>query len=310
LLDTLDSDSNITKEKTTILAKIFNKVFSPSPLIAARYLRKQYEDTLKKEKNLCPIHSRSIPKKGIAFEEAVRNAIYEDLIDGTESELFKEIRQLCIGSRPNSAIDSIITYNYDNILETYLSRSEINIPHKIIDSAEIKHNENEIPIYHVHGFLPPNEELEKDKKIILSEEMYHEQYKDVYNWGNFTQITKFKDFTCLFIGVSFVDPDLRRLLDIANLLNRNSNIEHYIIREKYDLKQTKDKLREILSTDTDLYNEKLDSQFELDELTSELIKIMQKFQETDALSFNVSTIWVNNYTSDIPEILKNIRKTK
>jgi predicted nucleic acid-binding Zn-ribbon protein len=110
--------------------------------------------------------------------------------------------------------------------------------------------------------------------------------------------------------VSFVDPDLRRLLDIANLLNRNSNIEHYIIREKYDLKQTKDKLREILSTDTDLYNEKLDSQFELDELASELIKIMQKFQETDALSFNVSTIWVNNYTSDIPEILKNIRKTK
>jgi len=122
--------------------------------------------------------------------------MYEELTNGTNSESFKEIRLLCIGSRPNSALDSIITYNYDNVLEKYLSSSEIHIPHKIINSAEIKPNENEIPIYHVHGFLPPIKDPNKAERIILSEEMYHEQYKDMYTWNNFIQINKFKDFTC------------------------------------------------------------------------------------------------------------------
>jgi len=46
----------------------------------------------------------------------------------------------------------------------------------------------------------------------------------------------------------------------------------------------------MLNNDKKLLNRKLESQVELDDLVKELIKIMEEFQEKDALSFNVSTI--------------------
>lgn len=72
------------------------------------------------------------------------------------------------------------------------------------------------PIYHVHGFVP-FENKENIKSLpVLSEEEYHRVYANSYNWSNVEQIHALSRTTCIFIGLSMTDPNLRRLLDIAN----------------------------------------------------------------------------------------------
>lgn len=298
-----NSGPNDSQQKSLVLAKIFTKLFSPSPLIAAKYLKNQYNERARP----CETNSDSAFHGSIdqtSFEQAVRKVIYDGIKIGTQSELFKEVRQFCISSR-NGSLDSIITYNYDNILEGYLSHSDIEIPYKSIFSSAIKHNDIEIPIYHVHGFLPQENELCSDY-IILSEDLYHQQYKDALNWNNFIQINKFMNLTCLFIGVSFTDPNLRRLMDTAKNLKGESAIQHYIIRKRYNFEETRDKLQTLLKTDKELLEEKSIAGLGFDETVKKLIDLMQDFQKNDAASFNVGTIWVDNYT-DIPSILKQIR---
>jgi len=57
--------------------------------------------------------------------------------------------------------------------------------------------------------------MEQDISLIFSEEDYNKIYSDAYSWSNLAQLNSFRDNTCLFIGCSLTDPNLRRLLDVA-----------------------------------------------------------------------------------------------
>ena len=137
--------------------------------------------------------------------------------------------------------------------------------------------------------------------------MYHQQYNEIYSWNNMVQINKFRDNTCLFIGLSFDDPNLRRLLDIANLQKGESKKYHYRIEKRYNLKSLEKKILRILEQDTQLSDKKELSKLKLDETVKYLANMMEKFEENDALSFGVQTIWIKDY-KEIPEILKEIRR--
>ena len=65
----------------------------------------------------------------------------------------------------------------------------------------------------------------------------------------------------------------------------------------------------ILSQNKNLLSEKLMAELKLDETAKYLINIIEKFEENDASSFGLSTIWVNDF-SDIPKILEKIRKNE
>jgi len=60
-LEFSDSDS---EDQSLVIAKIYNKLFNPSPLIAARYIINNYEKYSSKNKK-------------ISFEKFVRNSLYE-----------------------------------------------------------------------------------------------------------------------------------------------------------------------------------------------------------------------------------------
>ena len=65
-------------------------------------------------------------------------------------------------------------------------------------------------------------------------------------------------------------------------------------------------MEKLLTENEDILDEKVAAQLQLDEVVNELIKLMEKFEENDALSFGVGIIWVDKY-EDIPELLKQIR---
>lgn len=295
--NTID-DSNI------IVSELFSKVFDISPLIAARYLRNKY--------NHKP-NGIADKKSGTqTFESEVQSLLYASLKKEEEgkvydSGLIKEIRQLCIAAGKHPNLDSIITYNFDDILEESLSNFGIDIPHKVIYDVGMPPEQDKLPIYHVHGYLPRNGNLGQKHRVIFSEEIYHEQYMDIYNWSNIVQINKFREKTCLFIGVSFSDPNMRRLLDIAQEQRGDRSVQHIVIKKREDVADILKALQGIIEKDKTLKDRLEKDEKKLFEVVNELKRLREDFEEKDAYSFGVATIWVNNFT-EIDKIVHRIRK--
>jgi len=284
-LEFSDSDS---EDQSLVIAKIYNKLFNPSPLIAARYIRNNYEKYSSKNKK-------------ISFEKFVRNSLYEGKTND-DASIFKEIYQLCLGGHGGPTIDSIITYNFDDLLESYLEKMKV--PSKAIYSEGMSCSRRQTPIYHVHGYLPRGD-LNKNHKIILSEDMYHRQYSEIYSWSNLLQINTFKDKTCLFIGFSLSDPNSRRLLDIAMKQRGNSDKYHFLIRKRIDKNDVEKRLSILLQGDIPVHDEKEQQGLKFDEIVEQLIKVYEKFLENDALSLGIYTIWIDNYNEN-SKILQDI----
>jgi len=286
MIDTIEKEQKVS----TVLSKLFAIIFSPSPLIAGRYLQRNYED------------------KKRSFEEAVRKALYEDLNIEKPSELMDEIVNFCVAPGKSPNIDSIISYNFDDILEQRLSKIGIPIPFKPIYGIGMNPN-GDLPIYHVHGYLPQKGKLSKNNEITFGESIYHKQYTDIYSWNNIVQINKFRDSNCVFIGSSLTDPNIRRLLDIAKRQKGNKEEYHFVFKMRYKEEVIKKRVETILQENTQILNEKVLAEMKLDETIKFLIEIIQRFDETDTTSFGVKTIWINDWT-EIPVLLKEIREQK
>jgi hypothetical protein len=292
LLTTMSAEAEKSPERAELLARLYSTVFAPNPLIAARYLNDHY---------------RKNDTTGLAFETAIRDALYEFVTGEHYTELFKEVRQLCIAPGRSPSLDSIITYNYDDLLERCLADIDVEIRHRPVYAVGMNPGPGELPLYHVHGFLPREEALTDAHRVALSDDQYHKQYADVYSWNNMVQLNKFRDSTCLFIGTSITDPNLRRLLDIARLQRGDTNVRHYVIRKHYDSAELQERLRKLLEENTDILDKKRAAELPLDETAERLREIAETFEENDARSFGVETLWVDTF-DEIPAILRQIRR--
>ena len=120
-----------------------------------------------------------------------------------------------------------MTYNYDNYLEQYLDYYCVAYD-IMFDMSNIQIGN--MPIYHVHGYLPMidcKENTERIKfdyskykgiyanSIKLTEDDYNTMYNDAYAWQIGTQLSFFRENKCLFIGCSLTDPNIRRLIRMA-----------------------------------------------------------------------------------------------
>lgn len=286
LLKTIENEPT----KSVALSKFFTRVFNPSPLIAGRYLQESLLDSKVQNK----------------FEEEVRSALYETYDDSVDSEIMNEIIRFCVapGNSPN--LNGIITYNYDDIVESKLKSTGIDIPFESIYGQAVNPDNRSLSIYHVHGYLPKEGKLGDHNSITLGEFVYHEQYNNIYSWNNIVQINKFRDTTCLFIGTSLSDPNIRRLLDISNSQKGNKKY-HYLLKKSPTPKWVSEQLHQILDNNPEIFNEKVKASMAFDETVNFLIKMQNRFEEKDSESLGVKTVWINDYEKDISELLKNIR---
>lgn len=209
---------------------------------------------------------------GNDFPFEMRDALYGS--DPKTSELIESIVALSRPQREGDPLDSIITFNFDCLVEDNLSKSGIS--NKAIFSEAISHDSNEIPIYHVHGFLPRTGELPGGVELVFSEDAYHSQFIDPFSWSNLMQLNKLTQNTCLFIGISLTDPNMRRLLDVAWRKNPAKTLSHYIIKRRPQ------------SSGGDVLDE---------------VSILLEEQDANALGLNV--IWLNEF-SEAPAILLKI----
>lgn len=169
------------------------KVCCNSSIVMGRFIRMMMESKSNEEE----------------FYQCLHEALYNG-VDSYSSPLITEICHLIQFKRQQA--QSIITYNFDDVMERALKSCGIG-NYSIFGQNQ---PQQLFPIYHVHGFVP-YENKENIKSLpVLSEEEYHRVYANSYNWSNVEQIHALSRTTCLFIGLSMTDPNLRRLLDIAN----------------------------------------------------------------------------------------------
>lgn len=210
---------------------------------------------------------------GDDYYNAVHNALYGEN-NSYSSPLIKEICNLILAKRQFAK--SIITYNFDDVMERALKAAGIN-NYPIFGMNQ---PQQAFPIYHVHGFIPyDNSQIIKSVPI-LSEEEYHREYANSYNWSNVEQIHALSRTTCIFIGLSMTDPNLRRLLDIAIRDSENEARHFVFLPHIEDFKNVKD----------------------ADKKNNEAMRIQKEI----FLELGLRVIWYENYT-ELPALVGRLK---
>jgi hypothetical protein len=122
----------------------------------------------------------------------------------------RAVVQLCTyQSLSERGVQAIITYNYDHLLECALE----SVPCQPIWKTHQTSLEGQLPVYHVHGYVPIEVEGSTPEEIVFTEEQYHLAAQDAYSWANLIQIKCLCSSVGLMIGLSLSDRNMRRLLD-------------------------------------------------------------------------------------------------
>ncbi len=251
MIDRIAATQNVEVILDEEAAAEFDRRYDSSSLILGKYLKT----------NL-----------GKEFLRELRDELYRSPPE--RSALLECIVGVARPPRDGKSLDSIITFNFDSLIEENLRSHRI--PARPIFSEAITHHPNEIPVYHVHGFLPREGEIPETSNIVFSEDAYHSQFLDPFSWSNLIQLTKLTQNTCLLVGISLTDPNLRRLLDVAWRKRPDKTPSHYILKKIPRLSK----------------GDGLDT-------------VSKLLEEQDANALGLNVIWVDDFP-EIPAILDEI----
>ncbi|MFH0286997.1 SIR2 family protein [Vibrio owensii] len=285
LTQEFDNDVAIGDEEISDLVNRLNTVDEPSALMAARYLRKGLSKSDSEAKE---------------FVKAVTNNLYKlrnEKFD-IDSELIKSIASMCLPRRTGAKVKSVITYNFDDLVERQLKKNTIH--HSCIYTDNESYDPDELPIYHVHGFLPENRKPYDgldNSTLVFSEEGYHQIYSDSYHWSNLVQLNSFRENNCLMVGLSMTDPNLRRLLDISSRNIESS--KHFAFMKRL----SKD---EFCFTDDQETQEKI-AVVNNTEAAEKFLVRHHALNEELMKELGVTIIWYESY-EEIPKIIKQVSK--
>lgn len=225
----------------------------------------------------------------------IRTGLYEDKNKRYNSPQLEWIAKLCIPKKHHH-VRSVITFNFDDLLEQNLTSFTVNT--KAVFKEDVELHPDQLPVYHVHGYLPQHDttfDNEDGNLIVFSEKAYHTVYTDAYSWSNIIQLYTLKESVCLFIGISFTDPNMRRLLDIASRRN-SSKAKHFALMQRKDLENAEELLGKEFIGKTNDKSANLLQAF-LDDIHS--------FKELEFQKMGIQIIWYNDH-DEIPEIIQEI----
>lgn len=247
---------------------------SKSPLLVARYLRR----------GLAPQPDQG---KDQAFSMAVATALYRNLkADRATTALLDKVASLCVPGRRGTHVHSVVTYNFDDLLEEQLTSRFVK--HVSVYSGDQRASDEELPVFHAHGFLPRQRDgfarLE-ESLLAFSEEGYHELYEKPYHWSNIAQITALRERTCILLGLSLTDPNLRRLLEIS--YKDFQEPRHFVFVRRAAV-------------------EEVDPEGKLEEgLIQAFLRVHHALQEQVLQELGLRVVWFERY-DDLPELLGKI----
>lgn len=182
----------------------------------------------KKAKNGEPVNDMEI--RGRWFE-ILRSLIYEkvpkeeDLT--TTHPYIGEYLKIIIGSRVT------ITYNFDSCIEMCLDFwAKENRPkrQRVYETIfpDLLPTRTRGSIYHINGYLPKNPLDVYSEELVFTEKQYADQFLETTTGRFATLAHYFATNTCLFIGISLADENIRYLLR-RSAMNHPGHY-HYFVR--------------------------------------------------------------------------------
>jgi hypothetical protein len=273
---------SIDEDQALALADAARKVGQESPLLSARYLRRGLEDG-----------SAGDPR---AFQQALAAVLYGHVgASKAASPLLRELAKICMPLRTGPKVHSVITYNFDDLLEEVLL--EEGIQHRSIYSARLHPLETELPIFHAHGFLPRdigNFDGLEEGLLAFSEEGYHQLFRDPYHWTNVIQLQAFQQQTCIFVGLSLTDPNLRRLLEYA--ATSRDEPRHFAFMKRTSVQDLLSSSRKDAGGHATVTRD----------AASDFLRVHHSLQERVYSELGLEVIWFDSYT-DMPKAVAKLR---
>ena len=216
MISKLTEDRPLDSEKRKLLSELALDNRMGSPLLQMRYIKS-------------------------AFSKEVYYGLVHDAIYGNktniDAKLLSAIAKICAPQRRHSIVKNVVTYNFDDLLEKKFDDKDIQ--YNVISDEEHRQAFDKLNIYHVHGHLPNDVELITEKmNLVFLEDDYHKVYRDSYSWSNLIQLSTLRENTCLFIGCSLTDPNVRRLLDVA--ARKEESPRHFAFMKKNKIEGSED----------------------------------------------------------------------
>ncbi|MCD8250912.1 MAG: SIR2 family protein [Phocaeicola dorei] len=120
---------------------------------------------------------------------------------------------------------------------------------------------------------------------MFSEDEYHNQYADLTNHETIKQLGVLDENICLYVGISFTDPNMRRLADAYIKEHQDRQTPHYLIKKIPDIH---------LNNENRFLSE------------TKLLNQIMCLEELDAKSFGFQIIWLDNF-DEIPQLFNDIK---
>jgi hypothetical protein len=205
------------------------------------------------------------------------------------SRLFEAIVQLARAQREVRGVQAIVNFNYDDLIEEWMREKGIRCD--TILSGQQQGRDSSLPCYHVHGVLPfrklPHMRRGNGVQMppvvgnfVFSEDEYHTEYSDPYRWSNMTLINQLGRYSGLFIGLSLLDPNLRRVIDVTH--RQYPDIKNYAILTRKPMA---------------MLPQEADEPF--------LGELFEKVETESFKNIGVQVIWTDNY-QEVPERILEI----
>lgn len=202
--------------------------------LVGAYVEKTYAPTLGSEavdvicatltdelRSLSPIQTAEFIQSRLSsaeLTEVLRECLYRNARPpDSSSPLLRAIVAL------HGGLHGIVSFNFDDVLERALTQAGL-VHTSIVSGRDLARIEG-LPIYHPHGFLPRSGK--GSETIVFAESQYHSQYMASHTWTNVVVQRLLLESTCLFVGTSLSDPNLRRMIDLAH--RENDAAQHFYV---------------------------------------------------------------------------------
>lgn len=176
-----------------------------------------------------------------ALVKQVRISLYRHFTARTKPEIVGHIQQdnstlravaaLCAiwsGSRyyPNPRLKSVVTFNLDTLLEVFTEARFKTTILRSIEHSAISGTPQMISTYHMHGYLDFDKSSahkgDANDGLVLTEQDYFEFFNNPTSLFNYTFLHLLHEHSCLFVGLSMLDDNIRRLLHYSTQERRTA----------------------------------------------------------------------------------------
>lgn len=246
------------------------------------------------------------PGEGEAlFLEKVREHLYPNPpLTPPEPTALTAVADLIKKSSEDVGVAGVVSFNFDDLLEKKLSGS---VEVRPVWSGGRREDEG-FPILHPHGYLPQDGSVE-GCNLVFTEDDYHGLTTAVFHWALTSIVSYLRHSTVLFIGLSMLDPNLRRLLDASYV--HGDVPAHWQVQKRHKIAEDQmPGVLEDIEHRARRYGEELqvDARKEEPQLEEAVQAVLQQADSYDRNLFEsmgVKTIWVEDY-GDIPALLERI----